>query len=287
MKNAGRPQHVAPRSDGAPVCLREYEGKLEQTSAVTGAALGGMMRRNSILAALVLIHASTCLAASSVERRSITSAGLNRTYSILIPERAVADGAAGLIVTLHGAGGSGAVFVERWRRIAEKEGLIVVGPDALNSAEWSSPQDGPTFLIDVVEEVRRLHRVDGKRLYLFGHSRGAIFALQMALVESSYFAAVAAHGGVLRSTGLAAKAARKIPISLLVGTQDEYVPLNVARSARDALAKLEFAVRLTELPNQTHDYDRRAVSINEKAWEFFRQYELPSDPQRSSVRTVQ
>lgn len=239
------------------------------------------MRRALLLAVVVIIHTSTTCLAASVERRTITSGGLNRTYSILVPARAAAHGPAGLIVTLHGAGGSGAVFVERWRRIAEKEGLIVVGPDSLNSAEWSAPQDGPNFLIEVVEEVRRLHRVDAKRLYLFGHSRGAIFALQMALIESNYFAAVAAHGGVLQSMALASKAPRKIPIALLVGTRDEYVPLNVARSARDTLAKNGFVVRLTELPNQTHDYQARAVFINEKAWEFFRERELPSDPQFS------
>jgi predicted esterase len=162
--------------------------------------------------------------------------------------------------------------------------LIVVGPDSLNSEEWSSPQDGPEFLIAVVEEVRRLHRVNDKRMYLFGHSRGAIFALQMALVESNYFAAVVAHGGLLQSMVLASRAPRKIPIALLVGTQDNYVPLNAARSARDTLAKNEFVVRLTELPNQTHDYKARATLVNEKAWEFFRQHELRSDPQITSFQ---
>ena len=60
--------------------------------------------------------------------------------------------------------------------------------------------------------------------------------------------------------------------------RDNYVPLNAARSAREAFAKKEFGVRLTELPNQRHDYQARAALINEKAWEFFRQHALSSDP---------
>ena len=87
--------------------------------------------------------------------------------------------------------------IDEWKALAEKEGIILVAPDSANSREWSMNIDGPEFLHDIVEAVRAKHSIDGARLYIFGHSAGAVFALYMGVMESRYFAAVGVHAGAM------------------------------------------------------------------------------------------
>jgi hypothetical protein len=71
---------------------------------------------------------------------------------------------------------------------------------------------------------------------------------------------------------------RKIPMGIWVGTNDSAFPLKVVRESRDALAASGFRVRLTEIPNHTHDYYGSAGSINNEVWAFLRQQRLGGDP---------
>src|SRR6185295_6896239 len=99
------------------------------------------------------------------------------------------------------------------------------------------PKDGPAYIHELIEVIKAKYPIDGKRVYLFGHSAGAGFALLMSLYESEYFAATAIHAGALFSadTAVLDVAKRKTPIHIQVGTVDEFFPLNVVRQTRDAL----------------------------------------------------
>jgi poly(3-hydroxybutyrate) depolymerase len=132
-----------------------------------------------------------------------------------------------LIVTLHGSNRTGITLVEKWKDLAKKEGIIIAGPDATDLQGWGSPQDGPDFLRDLVETLKEKYAINSKRVYLFGHSAGAIFGLEMSLMESQYFAATAIHAGALSKDEmqLIDMAKRKIPISIQVGDSDNYFPL--------------------------------------------------------------
>ena len=55
---------------------------------------------------------------------------------------------------LHGSNRTGVTLVEKWKDYAKKEGIILAGPDAQNLRGWGSPQDGPDFLRDLVEELK-------------------------------------------------------------------------------------------------------------------------------------
>ena len=104
--------------------------------------------------------------------------------------------------------------------LAEKEGIVLAGPDSTDAVHWASPQDGPLLLRDVVDAVAGKHPIDPRRVYLFGHSAGAVFALQMACLESEYFAAAAVHAGAVDPEyfSIFDYAARKIPIAIWIGT---------------------------------------------------------------------
>lgn len=185
-----------------------------------------------------------------------------------------------LIITLHGSGRDGRILVEHWQKLAEKEGIVLAGPDATDKQYWQSPKDGPDFLRDLVDEVKTKAAIDPRRVYLFGHSAGAGFAMQKGLLESEYFAGIAVHAGALdpRDYELVNYAKRKIPISIQVGDNDRFFPLDDVRATRDALQKAAIPVELFEIKRHTHDYYTTSAPINDRAWQFLSKLALDRDP---------
>lgn len=218
--------------------------------------------------------------AGKIERLSITSGGKRRTYYLYVPPGVTKDATVPLVLTLHGSGMDGRGLVAEWKKLAAKEHFIVAGPDARDSAGWSVPVDGPEFLRDLVEELKQSTPVDPRRVYLFGWSAGANFGLQMSFYESEYFAAASIFAGALLPVRypMLDEAARKIPISLTVGTSDPFYSLRDVRTTRDVLKAHGFNVQLKELLGQDHNYYDAADQINRDSWAFFKQYRLDAEP---------
>jgi predicted esterase len=154
---------------------------------------------------------------------------------------------------------------------------VVVAPDAADARQWQPPQDGPTLLRDVVEEMKPSH-IDLRRIYLFGYSAGAVFALYMAPLEPRYFAAAAAHAGAYRGEselGFLESAPRKVPLFLSVGTEDRLFPRAVVLETVDRLRGAGYPVTTSFVPGG-HSYGS-SREINERAWRFLEQHRLPAD----------
>jgi predicted esterase len=185
-----------------------------------------------------------------------------------------------LIVVLHGSGDTGLMPVKRWRDLAAKEGILIAGPNALNRQMWRIPEDGPEFIYELVESLKKKHSIDPQRVYLFGHSGGAIVALYLGLMQSEYFAATAVHAGAIRPEDayFIDKTRRKIPFSLIVGTQDPLFPVEDLRETRDMLTSRGFSVELTEIKGHNHDYGARSDEINRMIWAFFKKHRLEDEP---------
>jgi poly(3-hydroxybutyrate) depolymerase len=229
---------------------------------------------------LALLVPLSAHAADKMTKETFDSGGRTRTYYLLVPESAKKTPAPPMIVLLHGSGRDGRSLLEKWEPLAKKEGIVLVGPDALTPAGWRIPEDGPDFLHDLIEMLAYQLDVDKRRVYLFGHSAGAGHALVMALLESEYFAAVTVHAGALPDSALPLieRATRKTPIAIWVGTNDAFFPLKVVRATRDALKAQGFAPELTEIGGHTHWYYDRAGDINKKVWAFLQQHVLPAEP---------
>jgi poly(3-hydroxybutyrate) depolymerase len=213
-----------------------------------------------------------------VQKQSITSDGKERTYYLLVPENITAPSP--LIVLLHGSGHIGMSLIDEWKDLAAREGIILAAPDSADHNRWASPVDGPDFLHDVVEAVKAKYPVNAKRVYVFGHSAGAIFGLYMAVMESEYFAAVGVHAGALQedSHRLMEQAPRKTPIAIWVGTRDSFFALDVVRGTRDALNARGFQAQLREMRGHDHNYYAVSREVNKAVWEFLRDNELTNDP---------
>ena len=230
---------------------------------------------------MILLLALTLAAtppAAKVNKETFPSAGVTRTVYTFVPDQVVGKPAP-VIITLHGSGRDGRILVDNWKSLAEKEGIILAGLDATVRDGWHLATDGPNLLRDLVEYLKK-HSIDPRRVYLFGHSAGAIHGLGLGVLESEYFAAVAVHAGVLfKELGAYAKdAPRKIPVALWVGTNDRFFPLEQVRATRDALKAFGYPVELTEIPGHTHDYYGRSSQINKEVWAFLQQHRLAADP---------
>lgn len=236
-----------------------------------------------VLIVVMLGLASTVSAApakNEIVKDTLLFEGKKRAYYLFVPTGLSDKTAVPLLVTLHGSGRNGSSLVEKWTDLAASEGFIVVGPDSQNSQGWFVPQDGPEFLHALVEALKAKYLINPRRVYLFGHSAGAAMGLYMSLYESEYFAATAVHAGSLRpeTYPLISFAKRKIPIFILVGTEDPFFPLAEVRATRDELVKHGLTVQLTEIPHHDHWYYDLAPKINRNAWDFLKKEELSADP---------
>lgn len=237
---------------------------------------------NSLVLAVVATAAiaAPARAAETIVKASVESGGRARAYYLFVPDTVQAGKPAPLLVLLHGSRQNGRSLVERWRGVASKEGIILAGPDSLNSMAWNLGADAPNLLYDVVQAVSAAHPVNPRRVYLFGHSAGAVMGLMMAALESQYFAAVAVHAGALPPDdyALADRMVRPIPVGIWVGTSDPLFPVPQVHATRDALRARKMPVQVTEIKGHTHDYYGRARAINPEVWAFLRQHALDADP---------
>lgn len=231
-------------------------------------------------AGVLLVFTGQGLAQGKIVKNELTSEGKKRPFYLFVPKSVTKDKPVPLLVLLHGSGRNGRILVEHWQKLAEKESIILVGPDAQNSEHWSVPEDGPQFLYDLVEKLKTEQSIDARRVYLFGHSAGASYGLLMSALESNYFAAAAVSAGAVMKErySFLDQAERKIPIALFVGTEDPFFPLAEVHRTRDAFFERKFPVELTEIKNLDHNYYSKSSEINKMAWEFLVKYRLDNDP---------
>ena len=226
----------------------------------------------------ICLTVSVLGAGPKVTVEQFESAG-KRSYIQYVPERA-AGSEAPLLILLHGSGRDGRSLVEPWKDLADREGIVLAGLNATIRDEWELRVDGPQVLKDLVDAVHGRSRVDQKRIYLFGHSAGAIHALMLGLLESEYFAAVAVHAGALpeETWSFTGMAERKIPMAMWVGTADRFFPVKVVKATQSALEAQGFTVPLRVINGHTHDYYGRSRDLNQDAWKFLLQHRLDHDP---------
>ncbi len=169
-------------------------------------------------------------------------------------------------------------MAQAWKDLAIRESFIVAAPDSLDPAAWQSKVDPPEFFKAVIGQVKALHPIDESRIYLFGHSGGAAYALFLAIMDSDIFAATAIHAGALQSNpeGLFDQADRKMPIAIWVGARDPFFPVDAVEATRKLYAANGYDIKVNLIPNHDHNYYAISDQVNAKAWDFLKTVHLES-----------
>ena len=199
------------------------------------------------LAALGLVLAlAGCAASRAADQQAIDFGGYKRHYAIEVPSAAQSKGPVPLVLVLHGAGGSGALALDRyrWRDAAERDNFIAAAPDAMpafpdraahfltNPRYWNDgssrgrPEhlqiDDIGFIAALIERLETTLPIDRRRIYVTGFSSGAGMTHRLGLELADRIAAIAPISGQAFGER---QPARPLPVLYLVGDQDPLTPL--------------------------------------------------------------
>ena len=204
-------------------------------------------------------------------------ANKTREAHFFVPEK---RGNLPVLVLLHGYGNNALDMIHEWQELAEREGILLAAPDAVEGMEWNPRWDSPAFMHEVVNQARGLHAIDDNRIYLFGHSAGAQYALILALIDPNYYAAAAMHSGSLPEAMNPAllQPRRHMPLAIWSGDLDSIFPVDKVRETKRVLDAHGFNVQLSVIAR--HDYKYSAVSstVNPQAWQFLSAVRLTYEP---------
>lgn len=196
----------------------------------------------------------------------------SRSYNVYLPGGETQAGSykRPAILLLHGAGRTGASLVERWRPIADRKDVILLGPHA--NGRWDPASDARNFIPALLKDVIATYNIDPSRIYVFGHSMGGIFASTLAITQPEGFAAIGIHAGLLPNKASMERLkseGRKTPVIIINGTKDPGFPLNEVQKTADAFAKNGHDTEFHIIQDHGHWYYDIAYDINAIAWDFF------------------
>jgi len=212
--------------------------------------------------------------------KTFESRSVQRTYFEFAADLLPADQPAPLLIVLHGSGGRGNSIIRPWLQLAQQQGFVVAALNSLDIMYWKIHDDSPEVFRDLVLAIGREHAIDTRRIYLFGQSGGAVYALTLSVLESEFFAATAIHAGSWRERRefeALRFARRKIPIEIFIGSHDQYFTVKSVQETVAALRKAGHPARFTIISRHDHDYADVALKINPVAWEFVQGVSLPAN----------
>lgn len=171
--------------------------------------------------------------------QTITIAGVDREYSLFVPEDYID---APVVMLFHGHSGNHHEIIEStpykaWLDLAHQENILVVIPNGLYTSDiekgWNdcradaltnSPADDVLFIHTLLDRVLSEYAADAKRIYINGTSNGGHFCIRLAMEMPERLAAFAT---VVASHAVQTECANSsVPVSALFmnGTDDPFMP---------------------------------------------------------------
>ncbi len=183
-----------------------------------------------------------------VSSGTLEHGGIDRSYRLYVPGAVSGEQPAALVVGLHGGLGSGEQFASNtgFETLAESEGFIAVFPDGVGRT-WNGGRccgqaarqgiDDVGFLAALIEKLAAELPMDRGRVYMTGHSNGAIMAWRFACERADLVAAVAPVAGSLEIPSC--PATRGVHLLAIHGDADRNHPLEGGRGER-SIAGVDF-----------------------------------------------
>jgi polyhydroxybutyrate depolymerase len=171
---------------------------------------------------------------------SVIVDGRTRSYRLHIPAWLADAASAPVVLAFHGGGSSGR-GMERFTgfsRLADREGFIVVYPDAIDG-NWVDGREGMrttahrenvddvAFIAALLDELPRRHPIDTKRVFATGISNGGIFSHYLAANLANRIAAIAPVAGGLADPFYRSFApSQPVSVFIIQGTADPLMPFD-------------------------------------------------------------
>jgi len=190
-------------------------------------------------------------------------------YRTYVPTSYTGTKAFPLIIALHGLGGTEDAFFDNYEKklppLAESHGYIVAAPLGYRvdgSYGWglgAAPTDPNTKrtqdfseqdVMQVLARVRQLYKIDDSRIYLMGHSMGAIGTWKIAPKYPDIWAAIAPFSGSGAPDTL--ERIRSVPEIIVHGDADPTVNVAGSRTMVAKLKELGAEVKYIEVPGGVH-----------------------------------
>ena len=191
-------------------------------------------------------------------------------YRVYVPTTYAPSRPMPLIVALHGLGGTEDSFFDSYEKkmpaLAERDGYIVVAPlgyrvdgfygygidapprdPATRRAQELSEQD----VMTVIKLVRSHYNVDANRIYLMGHSMGAIGAWRLGAKYPALWRAMGVFSG--QGTPANMERMKSIPQFVVHGDADNTVNVQGSRSMTAAMKALNMDFQYIEVPGGSHN----------------------------------
>jgi predicted esterase len=189
-------------------------------------------------------------------------------FRVYVPKGYVASKATPLVIALHGLGANEDSFFDSYEKLppqlAEQHGFLMAAPlgyrrdgfygsNVMGAGDAASRRRGEYSEKDALEVLRLMkaaYNVDDSRIYLMGHSMGAIGAWAMGSKYAPTWAAIVAFSGVGAAT--LADNMKTIPHFIVHGDADNTVNVSGSRNMVAALKKLNANVTYIEVPGGSH-----------------------------------
>ena len=199
----------------------------------------------------------------------LDSAGEVMPYRLYVPKSYVASKPMPVIVALHGLGATEDSFFDAYGRrlpqLAEQHGYILLAPLGYRvdgGYGWGvavAPTDplarrsaalSERDVLQSLAQVRALYNVDADRIYLMGHSLGAIGTWKMAAKFPTMWAAIGAFSG--QGAPMTMPLMKHIPAFVVHGDNDPTVSVRGSRTMVEAMKSNGVDHRYIEVPGGNH-----------------------------------
>jgi predicted esterase len=189
-------------------------------------------------------------------------------YRVYVPRGYAASTATPLVIALHGLGGNEDGFFDNYQqlspKLAEQHGFLLAAPlgfrrdgfygstimGAGDAASRRRTEYSEKDVLEVLRLMKAAYNVDESRIYLIGHSMGAIGTWALAAKHPQIWAALAAFSGTGSPT--LAENMKHIPQFVVHGDADNTVNVSGSRNMVAALNKLKADVTYLEVVGGSH-----------------------------------
>jgi predicted esterase len=171
------------------------------------------------------------------------------------------------VLLLHGSLRDGRSMLDMWQKIAAT-GAVLIAPDSLDPANWNLKNDSAAFQTAALAAALTISPFDPDRVFLYGHSSGAILALELGNCTDLRVQKIAIHAGFFRGCAGWRKPIAH-PYLIQTGDLDKTVPLQDVRASAQLIAKKGSPVDLNIILGHNHWYYHIGPTLAAQAWQFF------------------